>query len=98
LGAEYTPRAANSLSRGRWEEARILQRQISPCRQPRFASCPGRILGPETVLDTSLGLESIDFAELAVRLETEFDKDPSAIDDVPPIRTIADLAALCCVT
>jgi acyl carrier protein len=51
-------------------------------------------LGPDTVLDTSLGLESIDFAELAVRLESEFGKDPFASGDVPPIRTIADLAAL----
>ena len=51
-------------------------------------------LGPDTVLDTSLGLESIDFAELAVRLELEFGKDPFASGDVPPIRTIADLAAL----
>ena len=51
-------------------------------------------LGPNTVLDTSLGLESIDFAELAVRLESEFGKDPFSTGDVPPIRTIADLAAL----
>jgi acyl carrier protein len=45
-------------------------------------------------LDTSLGLESIDFAELAVRLESEFGKDPFSTGDIPPIRTIADLAAL----
>jgi acyl carrier protein len=51
-------------------------------------------LGPHTVLDTSLGLESIDFAELAVRLESEFGKDPFSSGDVPPIRTLADLAAL----
>jgi acyl carrier protein len=51
-------------------------------------------LGSDTVLDTSLGLESIDFAELAVRLESEFGKDPFSTGDIPPIRTIADLAAL----
>jgi acyl carrier protein len=51
-------------------------------------------LGPDTALDRSLGLESIDFAELAVRLEREFGADPFADGDVPPIRTIRDLAAL----
>jgi acyl carrier protein len=51
-------------------------------------------LGPDTILDTSLGLESIDFAELAVRLESEFGLDPFANGDVPAIRTVADLAAL----
>jgi acyl carrier protein len=51
-------------------------------------------LGPDTALDRSLGLESIDFAELAVRLEREFGEDPFADGDVPPIRSIRDLAAL----
>jgi acyl carrier protein len=51
-------------------------------------------LTPDTTLDLSLGLESIDFAELAVRLEREFGEDPFADGDVPPIRTIRDLAGL----
>lgn len=51
-------------------------------------------LAPDTVLDLSLGLESIDFAELVVRLEREFGKDPFADGDVPSIRTIRDLAGL----
>jgi acyl carrier protein len=51
-------------------------------------------LVPDSVLDRSLGLESIDFAELVVRLEREFGKDPFASGDVPPIRTIHDLGEL----
>jgi acyl carrier protein len=51
-------------------------------------------LGPETVLDGSLGLESIDFAELVVRLEAEFDHDPFSLGNTPQIRTVGDLAAL----
>ncbi len=52
------------------------------------------VLGQDTVLDLSLGLESIDFAELIVRLEREFGEDPFASGGVPQIRTIRDLAAL----
>ena len=51
-------------------------------------------LGLDTVLDGSLGLESLDFAELVVRLEAEFGKDPFAVSAVPHVRTIGDLAAL----
>lgn len=58
--------------------------------------CPAPELGPETVLDRSLGLESIDFAELVVRLEIAFNKDPFAAADQAPIRTVGDLAALYC--
>ena len=45
-------------------------------------------------VDGSLGLESLDFAELAVRLEGEFGRDPFAEGDVPPLNSVADLAAL----
>ena len=51
-------------------------------------------LGPDTVLDSSLGLESMDFAELVVRLEGVFGKDPFGQAETPEIRTIADLARL----
>ena len=51
-------------------------------------------LGPDTLLDRSLGLESIDFAELVVRLERVFGADPFATGEVPAIRTIRDLAGL----
>jgi acyl carrier protein len=51
-------------------------------------------LTPDTVLDRSLGLESIDFAEVVVRLEREFNRDPFASGDVPAVRTIHDLARL----
>jgi len=46
-----------------------------------------------TVLDASLGLESLDFAEVVVRLEEKFGKDPFA-SGMPSIRTVGDLARL----
>jgi len=51
-------------------------------------------LGPETVLDASLGLESLDFAELVLRLEQVFGHDPFSRGAVPEVATIRDLAAL----
>jgi acyl carrier protein len=51
-------------------------------------------LVPETVLDGSLGLESLDFAELVVRLEQVFGKDPFSSDTIPEVRTVGDLCAL----
>jgi acyl carrier protein len=45
-------------------------------------------------VDGSLGLDSLDFAELAVRLEGEFGHDPFAEGEIPPLRSVADLAAL----
>lgn len=51
-------------------------------------------LGPETAFDRSLGLDSLDFAEVVIRLEEQFDKDPFAQGSVWQIRTIGDLAAL----
>ena len=52
------------------------------------------LINPATVLDRSLGLESIDFAELVVRLEVEFGTDPFSNGTAGPISTVADLAAL----
>jgi acyl carrier protein len=51
-------------------------------------------LTSETVFDASLGLESLDFAEIIVRLEQEFGKDPFASGSVPQVSTIGDLVAL----
>jgi acyl carrier protein len=49
---------------------------------------------PETLLDGSLGLESLDFAELVIRLEQVFGKDPFSQDPIPEVRTLADLCLL----
>ena len=51
-------------------------------------------LQPETVLDGSLGLESLDFAEVVVRLEQVFGKDPFSEGAIPEVRTLHDLCAL----
>jgi acyl carrier protein len=51
-------------------------------------------VGPETPLDGSLGLDSLDFAEVAVRLEQAFGFDPFSAGTVNRLRTVADLAAL----
>ena len=45
-------------------------------------------------VDERLGLDSLDFAELAVRLEGIFGRDPFAEGEVPNLSTVADLAAL----
>jgi acyl carrier protein len=49
---------------------------------------------PGTALEARLGLESLDFAELVVRLEEATGKDPFANGDAPHIQTVSDLAAL----
>ncbi len=51
------------------------------------------LLGAETRLDASLGLDSLDFAELVVRLEAKFGADPFA-QGATPVETIAQLARL----
>lgn len=49
-------------------------------------------LSEATPLDTSLGLESLDFAELVVRMEAATGLDPFATGSAPTIQTVADLA------
>jgi acyl carrier protein len=49
---------------------------------------------PDTALETKLGLESLDFAELVVRLEEATGKDPFADGNAPQVQTVSDLAAL----
>ena len=51
-------------------------------------------LSDQTVLDGSLGLESLDFAELVIRLEQVFGKDPFSGGTVPEVRTLGDLCLL----
>jgi acyl carrier protein len=48
----------------------------------------------ETMLDGSLGLESLDFAEVVMRLEQVFGNDPFSGDTIPEVATLADLCAL----
>ena len=51
-------------------------------------------IAAETKLDGSLGLASLDYAELVVRLEDEFGFDPF-VDGIPSgLATVADLTAL----
>ena len=51
-------------------------------------------MSAETVLDGSLGLESLDFAEVVMRLEQVFGTDPFGGDTIPEVNTLADLCAL----
>jgi acyl carrier protein len=51
-------------------------------------------LSAETILDGSLGLESLDFAEVVMRLEQVFGKDPFSGDTIPEVSTMAELCAL----
>jgi acyl carrier protein len=48
----------------------------------------------DTALDASFGLESLDYAELVVRLQDELGKDPFAVPLPPVVGTINELAAL----
>ena len=52
------------------------------------------LMSAETILDGSLGLESLDFAEVVMRLEQVFGKDPFSGDTIPEVSTVADLCAL----
>ena len=49
---------------------------------------------PGTELDAKLGLESLDFAELVIRLEEKTGKDPFARGTETQIQTVSDLARL----
>jgi acyl carrier protein len=49
-------------------------------------------MNAETALDGSFGLESLDYAEVVVRLDAEFGSDPFSSPEPPVVRTIADLA------
>ncbi len=51
-------------------------------------------LSTDTVLDGTLGLESLDFAELVMRLEQVFGKDPFSAGTIPAVRTLGDLCSL----
>jgi acyl carrier protein len=52
------------------------------------------LLGPDTPLDGSLGLESLDFAEMVILLEEATGKDPFAEGMAQPVRTLGELAAM----
>jgi acyl carrier protein len=51
-------------------------------------------LSAETRLDGSLGLESLDFAEIVMRLEQVFGKDPFSDGTIPELSTLGDLCSL----
>jgi len=51
-------------------------------------------LSAETPLDGSLGFESLDFAEVVMRLEQVFGKDPFSSGTVPELSTVGDLCSL----
>jgi acyl carrier protein len=55
---------------------------------------PAPPLDGATLLDNSLGLDSLDYAELVARLEMEFGFDPFADGPIPSVRVIADLVSL----
>ena len=51
-------------------------------------------LDADTPLDGSLGFDSLDFAEVVVRLEAAFGFDPFADRSVDNLQTVGDLAML----
>ena len=70
-----------------------ISRVISALRQVfENKGVPPPLMGPHTLLDRSLGLDSLDYAEAVVRLDNDFGTDPFAAPEPPIVRTIADLA------
>ncbi len=70
--------------------------KVSQCIREVFVSkrqTPPPI-AENTPLDASLGLESLDYAELVVRLEEVFGIDPFAEGIPPNLQTVGDLAKL----
>ena len=57
-------------------------------------SLPVPELSADTPLGESLGLSSLDYAELVVRLEVEFGRDPMSAGELPDFRSVGDLARL----
>jgi acyl carrier protein len=55
---------------------------------------PVPVIAAGTSLDASLGLDSLDYAELVARLEEEFGFDPLAGGLPPNLDTVGDLARL----
>ena len=53
---------------------------------------PAPPMDGDTALDGSFGLDSLDYAEVVVRLDAKFGSDPFSDPNPPVIRTIADLA------
>lgn len=51
-------------------------------------------VAPTTEFTPDFGLDSLDYAELVVRLEQEFGFDPFASGAVREVRTASDLAAV----
>jgi len=51
-------------------------------------------LAASTKLNRQLGLDSLDYAELVIRLELEFGNDPFQDGHLPELRSVSDLAAL----
>ena len=70
--------------------------RVIRCIEEIFANknLPIPQLAAETSLGDSLGLTSLDYAELVVRLEVEFGKDPMMAGELPDFRTVGDLARL----
>ena len=55
---------------------------------------PPAPLAAQTPLDGTIGLDSLDFAEVIVRLEQVFGFDPFSERPIDQLATIGDLAAL----
>lgn len=72
-------------------EAKVIQ-SIAEVFENKGAKPPP--LSADTTLDASLGLDSLDFAELVVRLEARFGTDPFSQGVPQLINTVGQLAKL----
>jgi acyl carrier protein len=73
-------------------EARVIEVLSEVFRAKGLTPPP---LAPQTIVDDgSLGLESLDFAEMVIRLEEMTGSDPFAGGEELSIHTISDIAVL----
>lgn len=87
----FSPRITNDMSDVRDLEQTILATVAAVFRNKGLD--PPK-LSMETPFDRSLGIESLDFAEVIVRLEDELGQDPFATATEWQVRTIGDLVAM----
>jgi len=72
-------------------EARIISTIEMVCKNKGLTVTE---LNSDTVLNSSLGIESLDFAEIVIRLEDEFGMDPFSSGEILQVRTISDLTKI----
>lgn len=78
--------------KSRDELERLILRIIGETLASKDLTVPG--LGPDSPVDSSLGLDSLDWAAVVVRMEIETGIDPFAHGGTGVLKTVSDLVDL----